>query len=51
MYDDKPNQTSETWDAVKGALVGVATSKLSGVIEELLPGFKKEFAQAQTGKE
>ena len=41
VYDDKSNQTSETWDAVKGALVGAATSKLSGVIEELLPGFKQ----------
>ena len=51
VYNDKSNQTSEAWDAVKGALVGVATSKLSGVIEELLPGFKQEFAKAQTGKE
>jgi hypothetical protein len=38
----------EAWDAVKGALVGVATRKLSGVIEELLPGFKQEFTKAQT---
>ena len=51
VYDDKSNQTSQTWDAVKGALVGVVTSKLSGVIEELLPGFKQGFAKAQTGKE
>jgi hypothetical protein len=51
VYDEKANQTLETWDAVKGALVGVATRKLSGVIEELLPGFKQEFTKAQTGKE
>jgi hypothetical protein len=45
-YDDKTNQPLEAWDAVKGALVGVATSKLSHVIEELLPGSKQEFAKA-----
>jgi hypothetical protein len=38
------------WDALKGALVGVATTKLSGLIEDLLPGFKQEFTKAQTGK-
>ena len=48
--DDKASQTLENWDALKGALVGVATSKLSGFIEDLLPGFKQEFTKAQTGK-
>ena len=47
---DKASQTLENWDALKGALVGVATSKLSGFIEDLLPGFKQEFTKAQTGK-
>ena len=49
-YDDKASQSLENWDALKGALVGVATSKLSGFIEDLLPGFKQEFTKAQTGK-
>jgi hypothetical protein len=49
-YDDKASQTFDSWDALKGALVGVATSKLSGFIEDLLPGFKQEFTTAQTGK-
>jgi len=48
--DDKASQTLENWDALKGALVGVATGKLSGFIEDLLPGFKQEFTKAQTGK-
>ena len=48
--DDKASQTLESWDALKGALVGVATSKLSGFIEDLLPGFKQEFTKAQSGK-
>ncbi len=49
-FDDKASQTLENWDALKGALVGVATTKLSGFIEDLLPGFKQEFTKAQTGK-
>jgi hypothetical protein len=49
-FDGKASQTLETWDAIKGAVVGVATSKLSGFIEDLLPGFKQEFTKAQTGK-
>jgi len=49
-YDDKARQTLETWDALKGALVGVATTKLSRFLEDLLPGFKQEFTKAQIGK-
>ena len=47
---DKASQTLESWDALKGALVGVATSKLSGFIEGLLPGFNQEFTTAQASK-
>jgi hypothetical protein len=46
----KAKQALETWDALKGALVGVAASKLSGFVEDLLPGFKQEFTKAQSGK-
>jgi hypothetical protein len=48
--DAKVSQPLETWDALKGALVGVAATKLSGFIEEVLPGFKQEFTKAQTGR-
>jgi hypothetical protein len=48
-YNDRANQTSETWDAAKGALVGVATTKLTGFLEDLLPGFTQEFAKARSG--
>jgi hypothetical protein len=43
------SQTSETLGAIKGALVALATAKLSGLIEEFIPGFKREF-DAQTGR-
>jgi hypothetical protein len=49
-FDDMASGTLENWDTLKGALVGVATSKLSGFIEDLLPGFKQEFTKAQGGK-
>jgi hypothetical protein len=50
-YNDTTSQSSETWNALKGALVGVATTKFSGFIEDLLPGFKQEFAKAQTARD
>jgi hypothetical protein len=43
-------QIGETWEVLKDALVGVAASKLSGFVEDLLPGFKQEFSNAKTGK-
>jgi len=48
-YGDKPRQGVETWDALKAALIGVATAKLSGFVEELVPGFQQQFAKAQSG--
>jgi hypothetical protein len=50
VFDDKAGQVLETWDALRGALIGVATSKLSGFVEDLLPGFKQEFTKAQGSK-
>jgi hypothetical protein len=48
--DDKMSRALETWGALKGALVGVAASKLSDFVEDMLPGFKQEFTNARTGK-
>lgn len=48
--EDKINRALETWGALKGALVGVAASKLSDFVEDMLPGFKQEFTNARTGK-
>jgi hypothetical protein len=39
--------TVQAWDALKAALIGVATAKLSGFIEDLLPGFNEEFTRAK----
>jgi hypothetical protein len=36
------------WDHVKSALVGVAASRLTEFIDELIPGFAGHFHQTQT---
>ena len=49
-YGQDAGEPSATWDALKGALVGMATSKVSDMVEELLPGFKQKLAKAQTNR-
>jgi|SRR6185295_12253471 hypothetical protein len=40
-------RTAETLEALKGALTGAALTKVSSFIEEVLPGFKQEFARTR----
>lgn len=47
--DSETTQTGETWNVLKDAVVGVAASKLTGFVEDLLPGFKQEFTKARAG--
>ena len=42
------NGSSLPWNALKGALIGIATAKLSSFIEDILPGFEREFAKAKS---
>lgn len=44
-----PSETAKTINALKGAVVGAAVTKASAYMEELLPGFKEEFAKAKVG--
>lgn len=37
----------EAWDQVKGALVGVAATKVKDYVEEIVPGFKEQFQRVQ----
>jgi hypothetical protein len=41
---------SETLSAVKIALVGLAASRLTNYINDLLPGFEHEFSKARSGQ-
>jgi hypothetical protein len=45
----KSNEPLQTFDALKGALIGVAATKLTAFIEDMLPGFKQEFTKAKAG--
>jgi hypothetical protein len=47
-YGNDVGAPSATWDALKGALVGIATAKVSDMVEEFVPGFKQELRKAQT---
>jgi hypothetical protein len=49
--DDKVSKALETWGALKSALVGVAASKLSDFVEDMLPGFKQEFTNARSSEQ
>jgi hypothetical protein len=37
---------SSAWEGIQGALVGVATTKVSDVLGELVPGFREHLAKA-----
>jgi hypothetical protein len=37
----------ETWDHMKGALVGAAINNLASYIEQVLPGFQTEYEKSQ----
>lgn len=49
--EDRPQRQSAGgnghWDAIKGAFVAVAADRLSGFVNDLLPGFKQELTAAQ----
>ncbi|GAC1666785.1 MAG: hypothetical protein NVS9B4_22530 [Candidatus Acidiferrum sp.] len=47
---EKMRKASETWEALKVAAVGMATTKLSEFVEDLIPGFRQEFTKAQASK-
>lgn len=38
---------SMPWEALKGAVVGIATARLTEFVEELIPGFQQELNKAQ----
>jgi hypothetical protein len=49
-FDDKANGALGSLDTLKSALIGLAATKLSGFIEDLLPGFKEEVTEAQRSR-
>src|SRR5205807_850041 len=41
----------ETWDNVKGALIGVAATQFKRVLGEFVPGFKEQVQKTEAEKE
>ena len=41
---------NETWENLKGALVGMATARVGEFVEEILPGFNEHYKNASGGK-
>jgi hypothetical protein len=40
-------QTQDTWEHVKGTLVGLASSKAVQILDEWIPGFQEHFGKRQ----
>jgi len=40
-------RASDTWDTIKGALIGVAAGKAQTFLKEAVPGFGEEFQKVQ----
>jgi len=43
-------EARENLEALRGALFGVALSRVTGIIDALLPGFQQEFTRAKASK-
>jgi hypothetical protein len=44
------SKTNETWENLKNAAVGMATTRISQFIEELVPGFSEHYNKAASGR-
>ncbi|HEX4535784.1 MAG TPA: DUF3618 domain-containing protein [Candidatus Acidoferrum sp.] len=44
------SKTSETWENLKNAAIGMATTRISQFIEELVPGFSEHYNKAASGR-
>jgi hypothetical protein len=43
-------KSSETWDNLKNAAIGVATARIAEFIEDLVPGFSEQYKKAASGQ-
>jgi len=37
-----------TWEILRGAVIGLAATRLKEIVEELIPGFEAEYRKAET---
>jgi len=43
-----PPEASETWKILKTALIGLAAQRLSGVVDQYVPGFQRHYREAES---
>ena len=41
------NKAADTWDNIKGALIGVATGKVQDFLRDAVPGFHEEYSKVE----
>lgn len=47
---NRGGKSSETWENLKNAALGMATTRLSEFIEDLVPGFSEHYRKAASGR-
>jgi hypothetical protein len=45
--DQQTRKALETWDNIKGALIGVAATRFKDFVGEIVPGFQEQFHNAE----
>ena len=48
--DRQKQKAFETWDNIKGALIGVAATRFQSFLGEMVPGFHEQFDKAHGDK-
>jgi hypothetical protein len=46
----RKQQALETWDSIKGALIGVAVTEFRRFLNEMIPGFPEQFNKTESEK-
>lgn len=46
---DQTGPMSDTWSTLKGALIGLASSKVRTLLDEVIPGFNEHYDRAERG--
>jgi hypothetical protein len=45
--DHQKDQALETWDNIKGALIGVAATRFKDFVAEVIPGFQEQYQRTE----
>jgi hypothetical protein len=45
--DHQKHKALETWDNIKGALIGVAATRFKNLVGEVVPGFHEQFQRTE----